>query len=286
MADTTAAGVTTRPRRNRLQRYLYRVIFEADTPAGKGFDILLILAIVASVVAVMLDSVPRVQRAIGGSLSVAEWVFTVVFSIEYLLRLYASPRRFRYARSFFGVIDLLALAPTYLSVLLPGGQYLLVVRVLRVLRVFRVLKLAKYVAEGELIVAALKASGRKIAVFLFAVLSIVVVVGSVIYLIEGDESGFVSIPLAVYWAIVTLTTVGYGDISPQTPLGQTLAALIMILGYGLIAVPTGLVSMEVSLALSRHQKRLCPACGTSESDPDARFCRRCAADLSGTKNGA
>lgn len=273
------AEMTAGRRRSRLQERIYRVIFEADTPAGRGFDILLILAIVGSVVAVMLDSVPRVRRAIGGLLSTAEWVFTILFSVEYVLRLYASPRRFRYARSFFGIIDLLALAPTYLSILLPGGHYLLVVRVLRVLRVFRVLKLAKYVAEGELIMAALKASGRKIAVFLFAVLSIVVVVGSMIYLIEGDESGFVSIPLSVYWAIVTLTTVGYGDISPQTPLGQTLAALIMIMGYGLIAVPTGLVSMEISLALSRHQKRLCPACGTSESDPDAKFCRRCSASL-------
>lgn len=273
------AEMTAGRRRRRLRERIYRIIFEADTPAGRGFDILLILAIVGSVVAVMLDSVPRVRRAIGGLLSTAEWVFTILFSVEYVLRLYASPRRFRYARSFFGVIDLLALAPTYLSILLPGGHYLLVVRVLRVLRVFRVLKLAKYVAEGELIVAALKASGRKIAVFLFAVLSIVVVVGSMIYLIEGDESGFVSIPLSVYWAIVTLTTVGYGDISPQTPLGQTLAALIMIMGYGLIAVPTGLVSMEISLALSRHQKRLCPACGTSESDPDAKFCRRCSASL-------
>ena len=208
-----------------------------------------------------------------------EWVFTILFSIEYVLRLYAAPRRVHYARSFFGVIDLLALAPTYLSVLLPGGHFLLVVRVLRVLRVFRVLKLAKYVAEAELIVHALKASGRKIAVFLFAVLSIVVVVGSLIYLIEGDASGFTSIPRSVYWAIVTLTTVGYGDISPRTPLGQTMAAAIMILGYGLIAVPTGLVSMEISLALTRHQKRQCPECGISESDPDARFCRRCAAGL-------
>lgn len=273
------AEVTAGRRRSRLRERIYRVIFEADTPAGRGFDILLILAIVGSVVAVMLDSVPRIRRAIGGWLSAAEWAFTILFSIEYVLRLYASPRSFRYARSFFGVIDLLALAPTYLSILLPGGHYLLVVRVLRVLRVFRVLKLVKYVAEGELIVAALKASGRKIAVFLFAVLSIVVVVGSMIYLIEGDESGFVSIPLSVYWAIVTLTTVGYGDISPQTPLGQTLAALVMIMGYGLIAVPTGLVSMEISLALSRNQKRTCPACGISESDPDAKFCRRCSASL-------
>ena len=273
------AGTTATRRRSRLQDRVYRVIFESDTPAGRGFDILLILAIVASVVAVMLDSMATVQEAAGGVLSAAEWAFTILFTIEYLLRLYAAPRRLRYARSFFGVIDLLALAPTYLSVLLPGGHFLLVVRVLRVLRVFRVLKLAKYVAEAELIVAALKASGRKIAVFLFAVLSIVVVVGSLIYLIEGDASGFTSIPRSVYWAIVTLTTVGYGDISPRTPLGQTLAATIMILGYGLIAVPTGLVSMEISLALSRHQKRLCPECGTSESDPDARFCRRCAAGL-------
>ena len=274
MAETTV----TRPR-SRLQDRVYRIIFESDTPAGRGFDILLILAIVASVVAVMLDSMASVQKAAGGVLSAAEWAFTILFTIEYVLRLYAAPRRLRYARSFFGVIDLLALAPTYLSVLLPGGHFLLVVRVLRVLRVFRVLKLAKYVAEAELIVAALKASGRKIAVFLFAVLSIVVVVGSLIYLIEGDASGFTSIPRSVYWAIVTLTTVGYGDISPRTPLGQTLAATIMILGYGLIAVPTGLVSMEISLALSRHQKRLCPECGTSESDPEARFCRRCSASL-------
>ena len=275
MAQTTV----TRPR-GRLQERIYRIIFEADTPAGKSFDLLLILAIVASVVAVMLDSVLRVRAAVGGLLATAEWAFTILFTVEYVLRLYSAPRRLRYARSFFGVIDLLALAPTYLSILLPGGHYLLVVRVLRVLRVFRVLKLAKYVAEAELIVDALKASGRKIAVFLFAVLSIVVVVGSLIYLIEGDASGFTSIPRSVYWAIVTLTTVGYGDISPRTPLGQTMAAAIMILGYGLIAVPTGLVSMEISLALSRHQKRICPECGTAESDPDARFCRRCAADLS------
>ena len=273
------AEMTVERPRSRLQQHIYRVIFEGDTPAGKGFDIVLILAIVASVVAVMLDSVARVRDAFGGWLFAAEWVFTILFSIEYVLRLYAAPRRVHYARSFFGVIDLLALAPTYLSILLPGGHFLLVVRVLRVLRVFRVLKLAKYVAEAELIVHALKASGRKIAVFLFAVLSIVVVVGSLIYLIEGDASGFTSIPRSVYWAIVTLTTVGYGDISPRTPLGQTMAAAIMILGYGLIAVPTGLVSMEISLALTRHQKRQCPECGISESDPDARFCRRCAAGL-------
>lgn len=273
------ARTTTGRTRDGLRERIYRIMFEADTSTGRGFDILLILAIVASVVAVMLDSMATVREAAGGVLSAAEWAFTILFTIEYLLRLYAVPRRIRYARSFFGVIDLLALAPTYLSILLPGGHFLLVVRVLRVLRVFRVLKLAKYVAEAELIVAALKASGRKIAVFLFAVLSIVVVVGSLIYLIEGDASGFTSIPRSVYWAIVTLTTVGYGDISPRTPLGQTLAAAIMILGYGLIAVPTGLVSMEISLALSRHQKRVCPECGTAESDPDARFCRRCSAGL-------
>jgi voltage-gated potassium channel len=273
------AEMTVERPRSRLQARIYRIIFESDTAAGRGFDILLILAIVGSVVAVMLDSVSRVRAAAGDLLSAAEWAFTILFSVEYVLRLYSSPRRLRYVRSFFGIIDLLALAPTYLSILLPGGHYLLVVRVLRVLRVFRVLKLAKYVAEAELIVHALKASGRKIAVFLFAVLSIVVVVGSLIYLIEGDASGFTSIPRSVYWAIVTLTTVGYGDISPRTPLGQTMAAAIMILGYGLIAVPTGLVSMEISLALTRHQKRQCPECGISESDPDARFCRRCSAGL-------
>ena len=271
--------MTAERTRSRTQERVYRIIFESDTAAGRGFDILLILAIVGSVVAVMLDSVPGIRATAGGMLSATEWVFTILFTVEYVLRLYSTPRRLRYARSFFGVIDLLALAPTYLSILLPGGQFLLVVRVLRVLRVFRVLKLVKYVAEAEMIVAALKASGRKIAVFLFAVLSIVIVVGSLIYLIEGEDSGFTSIPQSVYWAIVTLTTVGYGDLSPITPLGQALAAAIMILGYGLIAVPTGLVSMEISLALSRHQKRTCPECGTSESDPDARFCRRCSAGL-------
>lgn len=274
MAETTATR-----RRSRLQDRVYRIVFEADTPVGRAFYVLIVLSIVGSVAAVMLDSVPRINRAAGNLLLTAEWGFTILFTVEYMLRLYSAPRRLRYARSFFGVVDMVALAPTYLSVLLPGGQFLQVVRVLRVLRVFRVLKLVKYVAEAELILAALKASGRKIAVFLFAVLSIVIVVGSLIYLIEGEDSGFTSIPQSVYWAIVTLTTVGYGDLSPATPLGQALAAAIMILGYGLIAVPTGLVSMEVSLALSRHQKRLCPDCGTSESDPDARYCRRCSAGL-------
>ena len=264
---------------NRLQERIHRIIFESDTLAGKGFDVLLILAIITSVLAVMLDSMPAVHAKAGKELSALELSFTIIFSIEYLLRLYSSPHRLRYARSFFGIIDLLALAPTYLSVLIPGGQYLMAVRVLRVLRVFRVFKLVKYVAEAELIVASLKASRRKIAVFLSAVMSIVIVVGSLIYLIESEQSGFTSIPQSVYWAIVTLTTVGYGDLSPVTPLGRMLATAIMILGYGLFAVPTGLVSMEISLAVSRYQKRLCPESGTSEMDPDARFCRRCSAGL-------
>lgn len=265
--------------KNRCRTSVYQIIFKADTPTGKGFDILLIFSIIASVVAVSLDSVSSIHTAIGTQLLLAEWFFTALFSVEYLLRLYSTPRRFHYVRSFFGVIDLLALLPSYMSILLPGGQFLMVVRVLRVLRVFRALKLAKYVKEADLILSALRSSGRKIAVFLLAVLLIVVIVGALIYLIEGDSNGFSSIPRSVYWAIVTLTTVGYGDISPKTALGQMLAAAIMILGYGLIAVPTGLVSMEISMTMGRHQKRICAQCRTTETDPEAKFCRRCSASL-------
>ncbi len=263
-----------------LRKRTYKIIFESDSPAGKSFDVLLIIAIIISVATVLFDSIENVNASIGNRLLKIEWFLTGLFSLEYLLRIYSAPRRFRYARSFFGVVDLISIVPTYLSILIPGSQYLTVVRVLRVLRVFRVLKLAKYVAETELILSALKSSGRKITVFLLGVLTIVVIVGSMIYLIEGSSSGFSSIPKSIYWAIVTLTTVGYGDLSPRTPLGQAIAATIMILGYGLIAVPTALVSMELSQVIDRRQKRLCPKCQFAETDPKAKFCRRCSAIFS------
>jgi len=263
-----------------LRERVYVVIFEADTRAGKAFDLALILMILASVVVVMLESVAEIRAEHGSLLRGLEWVFTGVFTAEYLARLGTAPRPGRYARSFFGVIDLLAILPTYVAALVPGAQYLLVIRVLRILRTFRVLKLAHYVAESNVLMRALYASRRKIIVFLFTVFTLVVIIGSVMYLVEGAEHGFTSIPRSVYWAIVTLTTVGYGDISPQTPLGQALASLVMVMGYGIIAVPTGIVTAELTSAnfpMRRH--RDCPSCKKSDHEGDAGFCRFCGASL-------
>jgi len=223
----------------------YEVIFGHDTAAGKAFDVVLIVAILASVVIVMLDSVAALA-AHHPAFFRAEWIFTLLFTAEYVLRLLSVRRPSGYALSFFGIVDLLAVLPSYLSLLVPGGQYLIVIRILRVLRVFRVLKLAQYVGEARTLGLALRASRYKITVFLFTVLTIVVVVGSLMYLIEGPRHGFSSIPRGVYWAIVTLTTVGYGDIAPATPLGQAVAAMVMIMGYGIIAVPTGIVTAELT----------------------------------------
>lgn len=259
---------------------LHEVIFEADTPAGKAFDIALILSIVLSVLAVTLESVESVERTYGALLRVIEWFFTVVFSVEYLLRLFCVTQPWRYATSFYGLVDLLAILPTYLDVFLPGSHYLLIIRALRVLRVFRVLKLAQYSSEARLLRHALYASRRKIAVFLFTVLMLVVIIGALMYLIEGKEHGFTSIPRSIYWTIVTMTTVGYGDLAPQTALGQTLAAMVMILGYGIIAVPTGIVSVEISRASALNiSTQACPACAAEGHEADAVYCKYCSAKL-------
>jgi voltage-gated potassium channel len=267
---------------------VYRVIFEHDTPAGKAFDVLLIAAIIVSVAVVMADSVHSVNARFGSTFYRAEWVFTILFTIEYLFRLGVVDRPSHYAFSFYGLVDLFAVLPTYLSLLIPGGQYLIVIRILRVLRVFRVLKLAQYVGEAQLLRRALYASRFKIAVFLFTVLTVVVVVGSLLYLIEGAEAGFTSIPRGVYWAIVTLTTVGYGDIAPQTPFGQALAAVVMIMGYGIIAVPTGIFSVELAVAYGERREwrssaaqRTCAQCGRRGHDADSAFCKWCGAPLEG-----
>jgi voltage-gated potassium channel len=263
-----------------LRGRLHEIIFEADTPAGKLFDVALIVAILASVVAVMLDSVASVRAVHGRFLVVAEWVFTILFTIEYVLRLATVGRPVRYARSFFGVVDLLAILPTYLSILLPGSQYLIVIRILRVLRVFRVLKLAQFILEANMLMRALRASSRKIIVFLFVVLTLVVIFGSAMYLIEGADSGFTSIPRGVYWAIVTLTTVGYGDISPKTAIGQSVAALVMIMGFAIIAVPTGIVTAEMYRARDpRVSTQACPQCSAEGHEFGARFCKDCGAPL-------
>ena len=265
---------------NRWRLILHEVIFEADTPAGKWFDVLLILAILTSVVLVMLDSVGTVQKFYGPILLAGEWFFTILFTIEYILRLLSVGRPLAYATSFYGVIDLLAILPTYLSILIPGAQYLLVIRILRVLRIFRILKLVQYLGEARMLTQALRASGRKITVFLFVVVILVTIFGSLIYLIEDPKDGFTSIPKSIYWSIVTLTTVGYGDISPQTSLGQLLSALIMIIGYGIIAVPTGIVTVELAQAFKRQiSTQACPECSAEGHDIDAKHCKYCGSRL-------
>ena len=263
-----------------LRTRLHEIIFEADTAAGKLFDILLIISILASIVLVMLDSVSRIQDVYGKLIYLGEWFFTILFTIEYLLRLSCVGRPLAYATSFYGIVDLFAILPTYLSIFFPGTQYLLVIRILRVLRIFRVLKLVQYIGEARQLKTALYASRRKIIVFLFTVIALVIIFGSLMYLIEDQESGFTSIPQAIYWAIVTLTTVGYGDISPRTGLGQTIAAIIMIIGYGIIAVPTGIVTAELTQVQKKTiSTQACLQCSAEGHDPDAKHCKFCGAEL-------
>lgn len=255
---------------------MHEVIFEADTRMGRAFDVCLLAAIVLSVVAVCLESVASLREAYGPVLRVAEWAFTLAFTVEYALRLAAVRRPWLYARSFLGVVDLLAILPTYLSFLLPGAQSLLVIRALRLLRVFRVFKLVRFVGESRELAAALRASARKIVVFLFTVLTLVLIMGALMYLVEGPARGFTSIPVSVYWAIVTMTTVGFGDIVPATPLGQLLASLLMIMGYGIIAVPTGIVTVGLARVMRESTNtQACPNCGLDGHADDARFCKYC-----------
>jgi voltage-gated potassium channel len=259
---------------------LHEVIFEADTKAGQWFDILLIWSILLSVTAVMFDSVGSIRSLHGDLLYGIEWFFTLLFTIEYLLRLICVGRPVKYATSFFGLVDLLAIIPTYLSLFFPATKYLIVIRILRILRVFRVLKLVKYLGEANLLMQALRASRRKISVFLVTVLTLVILFGSLMYVIEGEENGFTSIPKSIYWAVVTMTTVGYGDISPKTNLGQIVAAMIMILGYGIIAVPTGIVTVEMSHVRNRGlSAKACQQCSAEGHDKDAEYCKYCGAQL-------
>lgn len=263
----------------RRQR-VYEIIFEADTPAGKTFDILLLVAILLSVFTTMLISVESIALQYGRTLTGLNWGFTALFTIEYGLRLYCTPRPIRYARSFFGVVDLLAILPTYLSPLIPGARMLAGIRILRLLRIFRVMKMVQYVGDSDLLLNALVASRRRIGIFLFCVLTLVVILGSIMFVIEGPEHGFTSIPRGVYWAVVTLTTVGYGDIAPETPLGQALASMIMIIGYSIIAVPTGIVTAAVATeSIKEKTGRTCPACKKTSHDADAKWCKHCGARL-------
>jgi len=258
---------------------LHEVVFEADTLSGKTFDLVLLWLIILSVGVVVLESVKSLREAYGTLLIGAEWALTIIFTVEYVLRLISVRRPMRYATSFFGIIDVMAIVPTYASLFLPGAQSLLVIRMLRLLRVFRILKLTEYVTEARVITIALRASSKKISVFLLAVLSLVTIVGAAMYVVEGEENGFTDIPTSIYWAIVTLTTVGYGDLSPKTGLGKALASLVMIMGYGIIAVPTGIVTVELSRAPKKISTQVCPECHTQEHDADAIFCKYCASRL-------
>lgn len=266
---------------SRVRAHWRRIIFQSSRWDEKAFDLLLIIAITLSVVVVMVESIPTLNSNLRSALYYVEWGITILFTLEYCLRLYVSLRPLRYARSFFGVVDLLSILPTYLDLLFPGAHYMSLLRVLRVLRIFRVLKLVKYIGEANVLMHAMKSSARKISVFIFGVVVLVVVLGSLMYLIEGAEHGFTSIPKSVYWAIVTLTTVGYGDLSPATPLGQFFASVIMITGYGIIAVPTAIVTAEMTyphrdeIALRELQHPKCPSCGSQEHDHDAVYCKVC-----------
>ena len=281
--DHAAAQAPTpeglRPADGPVRRRLFEIVFHAEDPVAKAFDLVLIVAILTSVLVVMLESIDSISARYGPQLVTAEWVFTALFTVEYVTRLAVVRQPLRYARSFYGVIDVFSILPTFLSLVVPGAQALLSVRILRALRVFRVLKLANYLDESSQLGRALVASRRKILVFIFVVLTIVTVMGSAMYLIEGGQNGFTSIPQSVYWAVVTLSTVGFGDIYPVTALGKAVATVIILMGYGIIAVPTGIVTVE--LANERNAGRRaarydeCPVCGLDEHDADARFCKRC-----------
>lgn len=264
-------------KRNRYKEKLHEIIFEADTPTGKLFDEILIVAIVLSVLIVMLESVVHYETVFGELFYILEWIFTILFTIEYIFRLYVVYRPIKYATSFFGIIDLLSILPTYISVFVVGAQSLLVIRILRLLRVFRIFKLGHYLDSSQVIINALKASKAKITVFLSFILVMVTIIGSVMYLVEGgqNDSDFTSIPRSIYWAIVTLTTVGYGDITPVTEFGQFLSAIVMILGYSVIAVPTGIVSAEMVNPKKKINTQACRFCGREGHDDDALHCKYC-----------
>jgi voltage-gated potassium channel len=260
---------------------LHQIIYESNTTAGKAFDIVLLLLIVASIAVVMLDSIESYHRLYGRGFYILEWTFTVLFTIEYILRLVSIQRPLGYVFSTLGIIDLLAIIPSYLSIFFAGAHSLLAFRALRMLRIFRIFKLTHFLTEIEFLKAALNSSLKKISIFMLVVLGLVIILGSVMYLVEGRSNGFTSIPESIYWAIVTVTTVGYGDISPVTPLGKFIASFMMFVGYGIIAVPTGIVTTEMALSVrnKKHGIETCPGCGKEGHDGDARFCKQCGTRL-------
>ncbi len=265
----------TEKKKYSFRHRLHEVIYEADTPSGKLFDVVLLIAILASILFVMLESVSSINEKYGAWLNIAEWVITILFSIEYILRIVAVKKPLKYIFSFYGVIDLLSTIPKYVSLFVVGSHNLAALRALRLLRVFRILKLARYIGESNRLLIALRASRAKISVFLFFVVILCIILGTIMYMIEGAENGFTSIPRSVYWAIVTLTTVGYGDIAPGTPLGQLIASVIMILGYSIIAIPTGIVSSELTRTEIHTNTQACPNCMAEGHKDGAEFCYNC-----------
>jgi len=260
---------------------LHEIIYEADTKEGKLFDVILIITILISIVLVMLESVSSIDQKYHNFLNISEWIITILFTLEYIARIICIKKPSKYIFSFYGIIDLLATIPKYLSLIFIGTHALIALRALRLLRVFRILKLARYMGASMNLITALKASKIKILVFLFAILVLTIILGTVMYLVEGPENGFTSIPYSMYWSIVTLTTVGYGDISPNTPFGQFIASIVMILGYGIIAVPTGIVTSEMTKANSSNQTNTqhCPNCAADVHLNDATFCHKCGKKL-------
>ncbi len=273
----------------KLRDRLYEIIFEADTREGKLFDMVLIILIIFSIILVMLDSIPSVSGRYHKYLILAEWMVTILFTAEYIIRIYIVNKPKAYIFSFYGIIDLLSILPTYVGLFILGGQSLIVIRAIRLLRIFRILKLSRYTRAGKFLVIAIIRSREKIFIFLFFVLTLVIIFGTVMYLIEGEQNGFTSIPVSIYWAIVTLTTVGYGDISPATGFGQFLASIIMIIGYAIIAVPTGIVTSEMMHQKFSTNTQVCSKCLKSNHDDDANFCNNCGESLhreEGTKNNS
>jgi len=265
---------------NKFRLRIHEIIFEADTPAGKVFDIALLISILGSVTAVMLESVEVINLKYNLLLRYIEWTFTILFTIEYIVRIYSTKKALHYITSFYGLVDLISIIPTYLSIIFLGSQSLAVIRTIRLLRVFRIFKLAQFMGEGKQLMAALRASRHKIFVFIIGILALVVIFGTLMYMVETDENGFTSIPASIYWAIVTLTTVGYGDIAPQTFIGQVLASLVMIMGYAIIAVPTGIVTVELTRAArTSTNTHVCTECGADQHDDDAKYCKKCGVEL-------
>ncbi|MBW8327043.1 MAG: ion transporter [Prolixibacteraceae bacterium] len=255
-----------------MRQQLYKIIFEHDTKAGRLFDIILLWVILLSVAVVIIESIPQYHTNFFSVFYTIEWIFTILFSIEYLLRIWSSPKPVSYIFSFWGLVDILAILPTYVDLMSPGYHYLLTVRIFRLLRVFRILKLVRFNKEARVLLEALRGSSYKIGVFLLAVISMVTLLGTMMYVVEGSENGFTSIPQSIYWAIVTVTTVGFGDIVPQTVLGQFLSSIAMIIGYAIIAVPTGIITVELSKSKSTNRK--CKNCN-SENPENAQFCNQC-----------